>query len=295
VTQGRATLPERTRGITVGVKTFLRTPKLRMCLESLAAHPWHEVIVADDGPVDAEREQLYAEFSRRLPLRLLRLPFDTGLAAGRNEIVRQCGTEYLLVLDDDQTVPDNIGVLAEVLDDRPELGGVSCVWLERSGRKCTACDIRVEGRKVIKEVAGEKPVLTTAGGRRYVVFDFIPNSTLFRLACLRDQSWDPYYKIGKEHLDFYLAHRRLGRWKFAVSLDVVIGHHPEGQSADYGQFRHGERVRASEKYFLEKFAVTEVVEGRKYIDEQGGVDASAAIRSRWQSLRRALARLRGGT
>jgi glycosyltransferase involved in cell wall biosynthesis len=281
VTDGGRTLADGTRRITVGVKTFLRTDKLRMCLESLAAHPWHAVIVADDGPVDAEREALYGEFSRRLPLELVKLPFDTGLSAGRNEIVARCGTEYLLVLDDDQTVPANIGVLAEVMDEVPQLGGISCVWLEKSGRKCTACDLRVEGRRIVKEIVGEKPVHTTRGGRRYVFFDFVPNSTLFRMACLRDQAWDPFYKIGKEHLDFYLMHQRLGRWKFAVSLDVVIGHHPEGQSADYGQFRHGERVKTSERYFLEKFDVTDVVEGSKYIDEQGAV---ASLRIRWKAL-----------
>lgn len=270
-----------TDGITVGVKTFLRTPKLRMCLESLTRHAWREVIVADDGPVDAEREALYEEFSHRLPFVLVRLPFDTGLAAGRNEIVRRCRTEYLLVLDDDQTVPDNIGALADVLDERPDLGGISCIWLEKSGRKCTACDVRVEGRRIVKEVASDKQVLTTRGGLRYVLFDFVPNSTLFRMACLADQAWDPFYKIGKEHLDFFLSHQKLAHWKFAVSLDVVIGHHPEGEAADYSEFRHGERVRTSERYFLEKFGVDEVIEGRKYIDEQGAV---GAIRSRWKSL-----------
>jgi glycosyltransferase involved in cell wall biosynthesis len=270
----------RTDDITVGVKTFLRTPKLRMCLESLASHAWSEVIVADDGPIDEEREELYKEFSGRLPLVVVRLPFDTGLSAGRNEIVRRCSTNYLLVLDDDQTVPDNIGALVDVLDERPELGGISCVWLEKSGRKCTACDVRVEGRRIVKEAAADKEILTTRDGLRYVVFDFVPNSTLFRMACLADQSWDPFYKIGKEHLDFFLSHQRLGRWKFAVSLDVVIGHHPEGETADYGEFRHGERVRASERYFLRKFGVDEVVEGRKYIDEQGVV---GAIRGRWNS------------
>jgi GT2 family glycosyltransferase len=257
---------EATSGTTVGVKTFLRTDKLTRCLGALAKHGWHEVIVADDGWTDDARERLYTEFARRLPLKLLRLPFDTGLAAGRNEIVRQCRTELLLMLDDDQTVPDNIGVLREILDERHEVGGVSCVWREAGRRKCSACDIRRDGRRLIKEVAGEKPILTTSGGRRYALFDFVPNSTLFRMACLRDQSWDPFYKIGKEHLDFYLRHQELGRWKFAVCLDVEIRHHPEGSSAEYDRFRHGERVRASERYFQAKFGVSRVTEGRKFID-----------------------------
>jgi len=255
-----------TSEITVGVKTFMRTAKVRACLESLARHPWREVIVADDGEIDSEREAMYAEAAARLPLRLLRLPFDTGLSAGRNEIVRQCTTAYLLMLDDDQTVPANIGQLAEVLDENPGMGGVSCVWREHGARKCTACDIQIAGRKVVKAIVGDCSIHSTSSGQRYALFDFIPNSTLFRTACLREQPWDPYYKIGKEHLDFYLAHKQLGHWRFAVSLDVEIGHHPEGAQSGYKAFRHGERVKVSERYFLQKFDIAEVVEGRKFDD-----------------------------
>ena len=257
-----------TSGTTVGIKTFLRTSKLRMCLESLTNHAWHSVIVADDGPIDAKRERMYAELAERLPLQLLRLEFDTGLGAGRNEIVRQCQTDHLLMLDDDQTVPGNIGDLSEVLDEASEIGGVSCIWIERDGLKCTACDISIDGSRLIKECRADHEIRRTTAGQRYVVFDFIPNSTMFRTACLRDQAWDPIYKIGKEHLDFYLSHKKLGKWRFAVSMDVRIGHHPEGSSKKYARFRGGKRVKVSEKYFLDKFGVTEVIEGRKFIDPQ---------------------------
>ena len=279
-----------TGDITVGIKTFLRTDKLRMCLDSLTQHHWREVIVADDGPIDAERERMYEEFSSRLPLRLLRLEFDTGLAAGRNEIVRNCRTDYLLLLDDDQTVRESIGRLAEVLDDDPRIGGVSCIWVERDGRKCTACDIELEGTRVIKHIIGKKPPRVTSTGQRYVLFEFIPNSTLFRTQCLRELPWDPFYKIGKEHLDFYLAHKKLGKWLFAVSLDVEIGHHPEGSSSgQYHQFRGGERLRVSEEYFLGKFGITEVIEGPKFIEqeERGALSRIATQLGAWLGLARA--------
>ena len=54
-------------------------------------------------------------------------------------------------------------------------------------------------------------------------------------------------RSASEHLDFYLSQQRLGLWKFAVSLDVVIGHHPEGAAASYKKFRHGDRIKASER------------------------------------------------
>jgi glycosyltransferase involved in cell wall biosynthesis len=268
-----------TSDITVGIKTFMRTDKLRLCLDSLVQHPWREVIVADDGPIDAEREQLYSRFAERLPLKVIRLPFDTGLSAGRNEIVRQCDTPYLLMLDDDQTVPANVGRLAEVLDENPAIGGVSAIWLEHGERKCTACDIRLVGSKVVKELREHRPVCQTSLGQRFVTFDFIPNSTLFRKECLTDSPWDPFYKIGREHLDFYLSQQRLGRWQFAVSLDVVIGHHPETSAASYREFRHGERIRVSDQYFLQKFGLSDVVEGRKLHDDWAWIEEIPVHRS----------------
>lgn len=268
-----------TRDISVGIKTFMRTDKLRLCLGSLVKHEWHEVIVADDGPIDDERERLYREFAERAPLKVLRLPFDTGLSAGRNEIVQQCKTPYLLMLDDDQTVPANVGRLAEVLDEDPSIGGVSAIWLEHGERKCTACDIRLVGSKVVKEVREHVAVRQTSLGQRFVTFDFIPNSTLFRKECLTDSPWDPFYKIGREHLDFYLSQQRLGRWQFAVSLDVVIGHHPETSAASYKQFRHGERIKVSDQYFLQKFGLSDVVEGRKLHDDWGSLDEGDTRRS----------------
>jgi hypothetical protein len=103
---------------------------------------------------------------------------------------------------------------------------------------------------------------------------------------LLEQSWDPFYKIGKEHLDFYLAQKQLGHWRFAVSLDVEIGHHPEGAQRDYKQFRHGERVKVSERYFLQKFGIEEVVEGRKFDDgwdRNTGSTAGAPKSTSWLS------------
>jgi glycosyltransferase involved in cell wall biosynthesis len=274
-----------TRDVTVGIKTFLRTPKLRLCMESLAAHPWRAVIVADDGPIDDERQRLYSEFSSRIPLSLLKLDFDTGLAAGRNEIVRHCQTDYLLMLDDDQTVPANIGMLAEVLDEDRRLGGVSCIWIERDGPTCSACDIGIEGTRIVKRIVEDKAPHATSSGQRYVIFDFIPNSTLFRTDCLRELPWDPFYKIGKEHLDFYLSHKQLGKWLFAVSLDVKIGHHPEQSSGEYRKFRGGERLRVSEEYFLKKFGATSVVQESQYMEPADGKSFVAVIARRLRTLR----------
>lgn len=260
--------------VTVGIKTFLRKDALKLCLKSLTKHHWCEVIVADDGEISEEKEAMYQEMEKQLPLTLLRLEYDTGLAAGRNEIVQNCSTDYLLMLDDDQTVPDNIGDLKEVLQHNPKIGGVSGIWLEEGSERCNACNIKLINGNVIKEFTSKDnkktPILKTNRGIRYKCFDFIPNSTLFRIECLRDIGWDPYYKIGAEHIDFYLSHKIFNKWKFAVALDVRIGHHPENNSNDYLSLRHGkERIKASNQYFLDKFGLKEKLEGKYYMEKKG--------------------------
>lgn len=262
-----------TSQITVGIKTFLRTNCLRNCLSSLAKHDWYEIIIADDGEIDKEREHLYEKYQQILPLKLLRLEFDTGLAAGRNEIVKYCQTNYMLMLDDDETVPENIGDLKHILDHEPSIGGVSGIWIEQNTKKCQAYFLKRINDDLIKEYTWtddlRNPLLKTSAGISYKKFDFIPNSTLFRLECLQDNPWDPYYKIDKEHLDFYLSHKILGKWGFAVAPEVYIGHHPEisdGDQSSYQAFRYGNRVEASRRYFLKKFGLNQVMQGEMYIE-----------------------------
>jgi len=260
-----------TEAITVGIKTFLRTRQLEQCLESLTRHQWFQVIIADDGEIDQERVEMYQNFEQRMPLRLLRLDFDTGLAGGRNEIVKNCDTEYILMLDDDQTVPNNIGDLKDVLDEDSSLGGVSCIWVEHGYKKCTACNIKLKGEDVIKEYTRRdhknNSTLFTFNSMPYKKFDFIPNSTLFKKACLDYISWDSFYKIGKEHLDFYLSHKLANEWKFAVALNVYIGHYPGmEESSNYSKYRKGERIKVSNDYLLKKFQISRVLDGMKYIE-----------------------------
>ncbi|NJE27128.1 glycosyltransferase, partial [Thermococcus sp. MV5] len=75
------------KDVTIGLKTFYRTEKLRNTLRSLVGLNVKEVIVADDGPEDPEKEKLYQEMSEYLPLKVIRLPYNSGLAYGRNRIV----------------------------------------------------------------------------------------------------------------------------------------------------------------------------------------------------------------
>lgn len=254
--------------VSCGIKSFLREKKLAACLDALVDKGFKEVIVVDDGPISTAKREVYQTYEKSLPLTLIEPPFDTGISAGRNLLIDHCTTPYILVLDDDQIVPDNIRDLYTIMEHDKSLGGIAGFWNEYDKPRCGATNLYYSGNYIVKDIRKPSARLT-CGLLSYFLYDFIPNSTLFRLACLQDIRWDPFYKIGSEHLDFYLAHKKLGRWKFAVTPDVVIRHDPREPETEYrDDFRKNDtRLNTSFNYLKSKWGIVDVIENRKHIND----------------------------
>lgn len=249
------------KDISVGIKTFYRTEKLQLTLSALLGKNFAEVIVADDGKISKEKDDLYNDYSKLLPLKVIKLPFDTGLSYGRNRIVECCNTPYLLMLDDDQVIPENIHLLKDVLESNEELGGVSCFSYEYERFVCRAYNLFLLDGYVIKDI-GDNVKAKQIEKSTYYICDFIPNSTLFRINCFDEIQWDENIKIGKEHIDFYLNHKLNSNWKFAVTPDVVIRHYPSTGTGHYESYRHKKtRIEDSQKYLLNKWGIKKVLNG----------------------------------
>ncbi len=249
--------------VTVGIKTFYRPDRLAQCLRSLVDKPFARVIVADDGEIDAAKQAVYDEFSKLLPMDLLRLDYDTGLAYGRNRIVEQCRTPFLLMLDDDEAVREDIGTLRQALEDDARLGGISAFLYECNKVMSHSCDLLVRDRYLFRHL-DRKPKTETIGNISCYLLDQIDNATLFRTDCLRQQPWDEFYKIGCEHEDFYLSHKDKKQWHFAVTPDVIIDHYPGMDMRYKHKFRKNqERLQRSRAYFLNKWQLAGIVQGRK--------------------------------
>ena len=256
---------------TVGIKTFNRPDTLALTLDALVGLPIAEVIVADDGEDTQESRDVYAKYGELLNLKVLRLPNDTGLSAGRNAIVDQTATAYLLMLDDDQVVPSNILDLEGVMDAQPDLGGISPVWHEFGKMRCNATNLKVVDQAVIRHSFGKIEPQEVSGIRIYY-YDYIPNSTLFRTECLREFPWDNFYKIGSEHLDFYLTHKQSGKWKFAITEDMTIDHFPKMNIEYTTQYRHNKkRLLRSLDYFNKKWNLSTMVVGVSHYEPTNDV------------------------
>lgn len=251
--------------VTVGIKTFFRPEKVEMCLKSLEQSPWRfkQVIVADDGEISDEKRKIYEKYEEKLPLEVVDLEFDYGLAASRNEILEKTSGDYFLLLDDDMTVPANIDHLKRILRNS-ELGGVAGMLYEDGNFRAAAHDIFIKenfmGKTLVRDVRENKrrDIETGLGDKTVYEYDFIPTCALYKIECLEEASWDPEYKIEMEHLDFFLNHKKNTDWKFALSEEVIFGHYPGG-SVDFESNRKDEeKHRNSEQYFKQKWNIDRI-------------------------------------
>jgi len=241
----------------VMLKTFMRPEKLEKCLASIQRlnPPPQRVVVADDGPESPEKERVYKAFDGLPGFKLLRLEFDAGISRSRNQAFKHTSAPYVLLIDDDHYLPTNIFELHWVLEADPMLGGVSPFWEEYGVVFCGASDIHL-GSWIIRDVERPKQVYWAEPGLHYLTLDLIPNTTLFRRECLQDLAWDEAYIIGGEHLDFYVCHKKLGRWRFAVTPNLVVSHDPKSLDQEYNRHRTSrEKGERSTRYFLEKHGV----------------------------------------
>lgn len=86
--------------ITIGIKTFLRPICLENCLKSIRLYyPGVNIIIADDSNDDIKtRNKAIAENYNATSLDL---DFDVGISVGRNVILDNVSTKYLVIVDDD--------------------------------------------------------------------------------------------------------------------------------------------------------------------------------------------------
>src|SRR5688572_11973908 len=124
----------RTSRVTAIIKTFLRNDYLKRCVDSmLLQYPDIRIGIADDGypdPAGKSIKERIPEWKREWYAKLgeaghfvISMPFDSGLCAGRNELVSMARTEFVLVGDDDFAYDQRARVerMVQFLDEHPEI------------------------------------------------------------------------------------------------------------------------------------------------------------------------------
>ena len=202
------------------VKSFMRPACLDRLVQSiLARYPKALILVADDGPDRLERDDVH----------VFNLPFDTGLSYGRNFLIDQVCTEYLILMDDDHVFKDETVIehLVEPLVSGPfDLIGAQVV--EAEGPFSWEGLMELNGT-FLSMKPGNKG---TVGGVQKV--DFCHNFFAAKTKMIQQLRWNDDLKMG-EHTDFFLR---------AKTMDVRVGYCPSVQvfhapekSAGYARYR----------------------------------------------------------
>jgi hypothetical protein len=209
------------RDITVVIKTFERPEAVHRIVASVHRfYPRISVVVVDDSAEPLDRPPEGAK--------LVRLPFNSGVSAGRNEGLRHAETDVVLVADDDMvfTRRTDLERLMTVLRTTP-FDIVSCRWFEYDPwRGIARGERRYEGTIDIRD-----GVYThTIGASRGVlaglaVYDITHQFFVFSRERVGVDPWDETFSVDVEHLDFFLAARARGLVSTRLA-DVWVDHRP---------------------------------------------------------------------
>jgi hypothetical protein len=178
--------------LTAVIKTFERPPIVRRLVASIRRlYPTLRIVVVDDSrePVALEGAETVA------------MPYDSGIAAGRNEGLRHVATKYVLVLDDDyvlyrQTRLDDALALMERYPEIDIMGG-------------QLVDLPLFTTRPLRAVAGSifptsakarTPIGSSIGG--LTVCEKVPTFFIARTERVALVSWDPALKR-IDHGDFF--------------------------------------------------------------------------------------------
>jgi GT2 family glycosyltransferase len=242
--------------ISLIIKTFERPPVLERLLVSILASPAADlpILVADDS-----RRPGGIDLPGRGDIRYFELPYDAGLACGRNFLIDRVSTPYCVLLDDDFLFLP--GTRLEILLDLVRNRGFDLAG--------GAIEGLVHGRPGygnIELADGALAIRPGAPPRAHVnglpVYDMVSNFFLAKTDTLRAVRWDERFKIYGEHTDFFLRYSRV--YKVTFTGEVVIGHQDAGYSLRglLGKYAPGRGYRSlrilGQKHGARRFAGREI-------------------------------------
>lgn len=239
--------------LTIVIITMNRPEVVQRLIKSIARHMPHyrgEILVVDNGSEDNARTRLAACLTEtRVTPRLVVLPRNLGVAAGRNEAVRHVRTDWMLMLDDDiylvsdplPRMQEDLAVLgckfanAMILDADAQTtfawGGHLTVAVNRDGVRAG------HGSPHKTVVVGDRDPQPELG-----TFLFGTAAVMEREAFARTGGFDEQLFVGFEDTDFSIRLFREGLKVGAVGPFSFVHDHPK-PTTDVA--RSYERVRYS--------------------------------------------------
>lgn len=107
------------------------------CLRSLVCQslPPSEVILVEDGPIPEDLNDIIDKYLRILPMKIVRIEKNGGLAAALNVGLKHCSNELIIRMDtDDVSLPYRFERQVEYMLSHPNID-VSSAWIEERDEK----------------------------------------------------------------------------------------------------------------------------------------------------------------
>ena len=220
--------------ITFIVKTFKRYNCLDKFLTSCYQFfPDAQVYIADDNDDKEYNQYFYRCFPKA---KVFRMPFDSGLSAGRNLLIDRSKRPFIFLLDDDFifTEKTRLDKFADIMNSDKKIGIVGGVCVESGQETHYEHWLELKGGILRHTPDGDK--WETRAGVRCKQTGCVLNFSLIRRNLFRDVKWDDDLKI-VEHSDFFLQlNKYKNKWKIYFTPEVSIIH-LKVRDEDYSKYR----------------------------------------------------------
>ncbi len=226
------------------VKSFRRFDLLLRFVRSVKKHyPTARILVADDSFEEASDSLPWEirEVQQTPGVSWLQFPFDTGLAACRNRLVKVTQARYVVNCDDDFVFTDEtrLDKMVDVLDADADVdlcggiireNGVARNWAGEFSRGPS----QIKGKDILRVKPLSSP-WRRQKGTHYRKSELVYNFFMARRETLVKCPWDDAFKISGEHLDHFLSAHEKGI-HVVYTPESLIDHRPAG-SQNYRQYR----------------------------------------------------------
>lgn len=219
--------------------------------------PEMNIYVVDQSSTDG----VFADFCITHKVQRIRMPYDCGVSAARNALVKAIDEEYFVLCDDDfiLTPETSFAGALKILKANSEIGVVGGFLSDISadGRQPRHWEMFLNldrTRRTLSLTPIDKfaPIIENAGAHRFFHCDTVLNFALMRRSIFDETvRWDPMFKCNGEHEDFYLNLKQ--------NSNVKVVYHP-GMRADHQHVSNPEylqkRARQSGlQNFLDKWDI----------------------------------------
>ena len=237
-------------GIAVVIKTFLREQPIIDLVESIEKElPEARIYIADDsGEISTKKNELY-ERLRANGHKIILMPFDSGLPAGRNACINEVKEEYILLCDDDFVISDGECIRKTIKKLTKGVDIICGRLYKENGEMYNDYIYRVE----IKDSTLIRHPLPSVWSKIDIGLNFF----VAKSKVIKSIMWDAELKLIGEHPDFFMRAKNV---YFDPEMTAI--HKEVENTKEYRSFRSRTEFLGpfSKKWGVKK----EIVAGEKF-------------------------------